>query len=101
MPSLRLIQAPVFHGYCFSAWVEFERNPGVERLEAVLASEWIEVRGAALEPPTNLGQAGERGVAVGAVAEDRNHPSARWFWLVTDNLRLAADNAVAAARQMI
>ena len=23
MPSLRLIQAPVFHGYSFSAWVEF------------------------------------------------------------------------------
>ena len=30
MPSLRLIQAPVFHGYTFSAWVEFEENPGVE-----------------------------------------------------------------------
>ena len=26
MPSLRLIQAPVFHGYSFSAWVEFEKG---------------------------------------------------------------------------
>jgi aspartate-semialdehyde dehydrogenase len=38
MPSLRLIQAPVFHGYSFSAWVEFEENPGVEALENGLAS---------------------------------------------------------------
>jgi aspartate-semialdehyde dehydrogenase len=37
MPSLRLIQAPVFHGYSFSAWVEFEENPGVEALENGLA----------------------------------------------------------------
>jgi len=29
MPSLRLIQAPVFHGYSISAWVEFGENPGV------------------------------------------------------------------------
>ncbi len=30
MPSLRLIQAPVFHGHSFSVWVEFEENPGAE-----------------------------------------------------------------------
>ena len=34
MPSLRVIQAPVFHGHSFSAWVEFEENPGVEALRA-------------------------------------------------------------------
>src|SRR5580704_2923873 len=28
MPSLRLIQAPVFHGYTFSFWVEFDEAPG-------------------------------------------------------------------------
>src|SRR5437868_10200336 len=28
MPSLRLIQAPVFHGYSMSVWTEFEENPG-------------------------------------------------------------------------
>ncbi len=100
MPSLRVIQAPVFHGYAFSAWVEFERRPGTEELLKALDGEWIDARGTEHDPPTNLGQAGERGVAVGAVSADRNNPAAGWFWIVTDNLRLLADNAVAAARRL-
>ena len=96
MPSLRLIQAPVFHGYSFSAWVEFENNPGIEALESGLVSGPIEVRGAEFEPPTNVGQAGQSGIAIGAIAPDRNNPEAAWFWGVADNLRLAAENAVAA-----
>jgi aspartate-semialdehyde dehydrogenase len=101
MPSLRLIQAPVFHGYSFSAWVEFEENPGIEALENSLACDWIDVRGAGFDPPTNTGQAGQGGIAVGAIAEDRNQPAACWFWVVADNLRLTAENAVALARQPI
>jgi aspartate-semialdehyde dehydrogenase len=101
MPSLRLIQAPVFHGYSFSAWVEFETNPGPEALEAGLAAEGIEVRGIEVSPPTNVGQAGQGGIAVGAIAPDRNNPEACWFWLAADNLRLAAENAVAVARELV
>ena len=100
MPSLRLIQAPVFHGYSFSAWVEFDGNPGIEALETGLAAAAIEVRTGEFEPPTNVGQAGQGGIAVGAVAIDRNHPEACWFWLVADNLRLAAENAAEVARQL-
>jgi aspartate-semialdehyde dehydrogenase len=37
---------------------------------------------------------------VGAIALDRNNPEACWFWLVADNLRLTAENAVALARQL-
>ncbi|MGB9458169.1 MAG: Asd/ArgC dimerization domain-containing protein [Bryobacteraceae bacterium] len=100
LPSLRLIQAPVFHGYSISAWVEFDGNPGIEALEASLAAGPIEVRTGEFEPPTNVGQAGQSGIAVGAVSVDRNNPEACWFWLVTDNLRLAAENAAEVARQL-
>ena len=98
MPSLRLVQAPVFHGYSFSAWVDFQENPGAEALEKALVCGSIEVRGGDAEPPNNAGQAGQGGIAVGAIGPDRNQPSACWFWLVADNLRLAAENAVALAR---
>ncbi|MBZ5725940.1 MAG: hypothetical protein LAP87_13190 [Acidobacteriia bacterium] len=101
MPSLRLVQAPVFHGYSFSAWVEFEGNPGVEALESSLAIQPIEVRGSGLEPPTIVGQAGQSGIAVGAIAPDRNQPEACWFWLVGDNFRLSAENAILVARQLL
>ncbi len=101
MPSLRLIQAPVFHGYSFSAWVEFVDAPDMEALESSLSIESIEVRGGDFEPPTNVGQAGQGGIAVGAITPDRNHPEAAWLWFVADNVRLAAENAVAVARQLV
>jgi len=101
MPSLRLIQAPVFHGYSFSAWIEFDTNPGVETLESTLSTESIDVRGGELEPPTNVGQAGQGGISVGAILPDRNNAEAVWFWLVADNLRLTAENAVAVAKELV
>jgi aspartate-semialdehyde dehydrogenase len=97
MPSLRLIQAPVFHGYSFSAWVELESQTAADALERALAVEPIEVRSGEFEPPTVVGQAGQNSIAIGAIATDRNHPQACWFWMTIDNLRLVADNAVAVA----
>lgn len=100
MPSLRLAQAPVFHGYSFSAWVEFEGNPGIEAIESGLAFDAIEVLSDQFDPPNNVGQAGLSGISVGAISPDRNHADAVWFWLAADNVRLAAENAVMVARQL-
>ena len=97
MPSIRLIQAPVFHGHSVSLWVEFDESPGVAALEKVLGSAQIDVRGGDLEPPNIVGFAGQSGIAVGAIAPDRNDPRATWFWVVADNIRIVAENAVAVA----
>ena len=100
MPSLRVIQAPVFHGLSFSAWVEFEGNPGVEAIESGLACDAVEVLSGEFDPPNNVGQAGQSGIAVGSISPDRNNAEAVWFWLAADNIRLAAENAVMVARQV-
>jgi aspartate-semialdehyde dehydrogenase len=97
MPSIRLIQAPVFHGHSVSLWAEFESNPGVGAIEQALASAHIDVRGADVEAPNVVGMAGQSGIAVGAIAADRNDARAAWFWVAADNLRIAAENAVAVA----
>jgi aspartate-semialdehyde dehydrogenase len=101
MPSLRVVHAPVFHGYSFSAWVEFEGNPGVEAIENSLAAAAIEVLTEEFDPPNNVGQAGQSGISVGAISPDRNNPEAVWFWAAADNVRLAAENAVMVARQLV
>ena len=100
MPSIRVAQAPVFHGYSFSAWVEFEGNPGIEAIENGLAYDAIEVLTDEFEPPNNVGQAGQSGIAVGAISPDRNNAEAVWFWVAADNVRLAAENALMVARQL-
>jgi aspartate-semialdehyde dehydrogenase len=101
MPSLRLIQAPVFHGYGMSIWMEFEQNPGIEVLRHVLSDSDVDVRGDDETPPDNVGIAGQGGIAVGNVRVDRNNAKACWFWLVADNLRLPAASAVAVAREFV
>jgi len=101
MPSLRLIQAPVFHGYSLSLWIEFEDNPGAEAIERALVCSHIDVHSGDLEPPASASIAGQSGVSAGAVAKDRNAPQACWCWIVTDNLRLAAENAVAVGSEFL
>jgi aspartate-semialdehyde dehydrogenase len=99
MPSLRLIQAPVFHGHSFSVWVEFEENPGLQALARALAEADVDVRPD--DPPSNVSIAGQTGLSVGAIAADTNQPRAAWIWMVADNLRLAAENALAVARERL
>jgi aspartate-semialdehyde dehydrogenase len=101
IPSLRLVQAPLFHGYSFSVWIEFETNPGVAAVQQVLNEPPIEVRSADLEPPNNVAVAGQSGVSVGAFSIDRNNPQALWFWMAADNLRLAAESAADVLREVL
>lgn len=101
MPSIRLIQAPVFHGYSISVYVEFDTAPRMPALISALASDLVDVRDADLEPPNNAGSVGQGGIAVGSIAPDRNCPSAFWFWVVADNFRLMAENGVAVARSLL
>lgn len=100
-PSLRLIQVPVFHGHSFSVWVEFEKEAVTAELERTLARPEIDVRGEGEEAPSAVGFAGQSGIAVGAIEPDRNNPRAAWFWMVADNLRLAAENALAVLEQLV
>jgi len=101
MPSLRLIQAPVFHGISFSFWIEFEESPGTSEIEDVLSREPFDLRTAGVEPPNNVAVAGQSGIAIGAIAPDRNSASAFWIWAAIDNLRLAAENAALIARESL
>jgi aspartate-semialdehyde dehydrogenase len=99
MPSLRLVQAPVFHGHSFSVWVEFEERPPLEAISAALSNGGIDVRPD--EPPNNVGVAGLSGISAGAISTDTNNPRALWLWAAADNLRVAAENAVAVAREVL
>lgn len=101
MPSLRLIQAPVFHGYSISLWVELEENARTGPLTAALAAAGIEVRDSSEEAPTNVGVVGQSGMIVGLIEPDRNDPHCAWFWVVADNQTTLAENALALVRQIL
>ena len=47
-------QAPVFHGYSVSFWVEMEKRPPLPSLKECLASAHIEIRSAEFDAPQTL-----------------------------------------------
>jgi aspartate-semialdehyde dehydrogenase len=103
-PSLRLVQAPVFHGYSISLWVEFDpefcRSVDTTELGEALASAQIEIRSAGEEPPTGVGVASQSGLIAGDIRVDRNNAHAVWLWVVLDNLRVTADAAADVIRSL-
>ncbi|MEJ7605212.1 MAG: Asd/ArgC dimerization domain-containing protein [Bryobacteraceae bacterium] len=98
MPSLKLIQAPVFHGYSFSIWMEYQTTVTPKAIAVSLASDNLEIRSADLEAPSNVGSTGQPGVTVGLIESDRHNPRALWMWAVADNFRLRVDTAIAIAQ---
>jgi aspartate-semialdehyde dehydrogenase len=93
IPSIRVIQAPVFHAYSLSLWIEFDGKIAAREVGEALASAQIEVRGPDEEPPNGVGAAGQSGVMVGDIRLDPNNSRAVWLWVVADNLRVMADSA--------
>lgn len=101
MPSIALIQAPIFHSHAFSFFVEIDPSVSIDNLEKCLESEWISVAATSDEPPSPVQVAGQDCIQIGGMKRDFLNPRGVWFWAASDNLRLAAVNAVAAAERLL
>jgi aspartate-semialdehyde dehydrogenase len=101
LPSIALIQAPVFHSHAFSFFVEMDAAVPIAALEKCLESDVISVSGTDSEPPSPVEMAGNDGIQIGGMRRDSLNPRGVWFWAASDNLRLAAVNAVAAAERYL
>ena len=101
LPSIRLVQAPVFHGYSLSLWVDFKSDIKVQEIEEALATAQIEVRRSSETAPDNAGVAGQSGMTAGDIRLDRNNSRAVWIWVALDNLRLVADGAIDVLRSLM
>jgi aspartate-semialdehyde dehydrogenase len=100
LPSLRLLQAPVFHAYALSFWLEFEKPMPKEDLVEALEGSGVEVRGEDLDAPSSSDVISQSGTVVGVVEQDRNNPNAVWLWAVADNFRVVIEQAVTLVETM-
>ena len=99
--GIQLIHAPVFHGHNFSLAVELERPVSIEKIEATLTGEHIDVVLSDEDAPTNLSSAGQEDVLVRVRSEEGEEQTQRvWIWASTDNLKVAALNMVACAAEL-
>jgi aspartate-semialdehyde dehydrogenase len=100
VPSLMLLQAPIFHGHAFSLYLELEQAAQMEELTAALSGEHVDVLQSAEESPSNVNAAGQEQIQV-FVRRDSQLPGGFWLWAASDNLRIAALTAVECAESMI
>jgi aspartate-semialdehyde dehydrogenase len=100
-PAIQLVQAPVFYGYAFAAYVEFSTKPVAEQLELAFAAVGARIAAAGDPPPTNISVAGENEIHLARIEPDPNVPNGFWIWGVADNLRLSAVNAVRIAEELV
>jgi aspartate-semialdehyde dehydrogenase len=99
VPSLLLIQAPIFHGHAFAIHLELAGAAELDALGQALAGEHVTVTHLAEDSPSNVTAAGQSDILVSLVP-DANSSNGVWLWAATDNLRIAAATAVECAEIM-
>ena len=107
LPELRLqvLQAPVFHGNTFSICIELASPVPLSSIEDALGGDHLDLVLEETDSPSNLAAAGQNDVLVWLKPEPpverlSGETSKFWLWVASDNLRLAAQNAVECALDM-
>jgi len=99
VPSLMLLQAPIFHGYAFSIYIETSHAMKAEEAAQALKGEHVEIAQGFEDSPSNVNAAGQEQIQV-ALRADPESSNGLWLWAASDNLRLAAATAVECAESM-
>lgn len=101
VPAIQLVQAPVFYGYAFAAYAEFNSQLAPGQLEGAFRNLGIQVTAADEGAPSNVSVAGEGEIQIAQIESDPSVASGVWIWGAVDNLRLAATNAVQIAEGLL
>lgn len=97
--ALQLLQAPVFHGYTASVFVEMSGDLDEDAVRKALSSDASQFQED--DSPSNETAAGKGDVLFRAVSTASAKGNTFWLWIAADNLRLAARNAVACALELV
>lgn len=100
VPSVMLLQAPVFHAHTFSIYIELESAVALEDFQRSLSGEHVELTRPLDNAPSNVNVAGQTQVQV-AVRRDAVRENGYWIWAASDNLKIMATLAVECAEEMM
>lgn len=100
-PVVQFIQAPVFYGCAFSAFVDLAAPPDVAAIESALQEAGMNISSGGEAGPDNVTIAGEDKIRLARIAPAAGSPECLWLWGLADNLRLPAINAVRIAEALL
>lgn len=105
--ALQIIQVPVFHGYALSIALEFEQPMSAAVLSRALGGMHVHIVPKIGDFPGNVQAVEEDDIQllVQPVLRTKKDASSQattqfWLWIVADNLKLAAKNAIACAAEL-
>lgn len=106
---IQLLQAPIFHGHCFSIACEFAHAIDLSSIEQALSGEHIDLVLEDTDSPSNLSATGQNDLLVRIRPEGvtetvhiaGSSPVTKlWLWVATDNLRVNVANAIECALEL-
>jgi aspartate-semialdehyde dehydrogenase len=102
-PAILAVQAPVFHSHAFALFVTLDGSPSYEEVRKSLDEDagTVSVHGESQEAPSPVNVVGTDKIHVGRISADPAKPGAYSLWLVADNLRVAAANALQTAESIM
>ena len=105
MPTLGVaaVQVPVFHSHAFSVFLQLKESVSVEHLREALqvGGSGIIVHSDEGLTPSPVTVVGSDAVHVARIAADPVRPGSFFLWLIADNLRVAASNALQIAESLM
>jgi aspartate-semialdehyde dehydrogenase len=99
VPSVLLLQAPIFHGHAMAVFLEMDHAVEVEDWTRVLAGDHVAIPGGEEDAPSNVSSAGQADIQL-SIKMDPTQPNGVWLWAAADNLRVSAVTAVECAESM-
>jgi len=107
LPDLRMqaIATPAFHGHTFSICIELAQPVPLASIEDALGADHLDLVLEETDSPSNLAATGQNDILLWLKPEPPverliGETSRFWIWAASDNLRLAAQNAVDCALDM-
>jgi len=105
MPTLGVaaVQVPVFHSHAFSVFLQLKESVSVEHLREALqvGGSGVIVHSDEGLTPSPVTVVGSDAVHVARIAADPVRPGSFFLWLIADNLRVAASNALQIAESLM
>ena len=102
VPAIVALQAPVFHSHGFSMFVTLQGAPSIDAVRECMNEDRglfsVSEGKDAFSPITAVGT---DKIHVARISSDLNRPGAYSLWLVADNLRIAAANALQTVENLM
>ncbi len=99
--ALQLLQAPVFNGYTASLFVELNGDGELGDVETALEGGLVTLSTGDDLAPSNVSATEQGQILVSVRKEASTKAAGYWLWMAVDNLKLAAQNAVACAVELV